>query len=67
MRIIHYFRHNKIRDPQDNYNPKFISDALVKTGILVDDRGDWVDFEVPILRIDKKKPRTEILIISRIL
>lgn len=57
-----YFAVHRVRDPSDNYNQKFLADALVRGGILADDRGDWVRFEVPKLVVDKLRPRVEVFI-----
>ncbi len=38
VQAIIYFPVQRIRDPADNYNQKFLMDALVRGGILEDDR-----------------------------
>ena len=42
--IILIFPQIRIRDV-DNYAPKFILDALVNSGVILDDRSDWVTVE----------------------
>jgi len=65
VQVIHYFRTNRLRDPQDNYAPKFLMDALVRAGILEDDNGELVKVPTPELLIDKERPRTEVFIWER--
>lgn len=62
--IKYYFRTNRRRDPADNYAPKFLMDALVTAGVLVDDNGDLVSVQVA-MEFDKDKPRTEVFIWER--
>lgn len=58
--ITYYFKSRQRRDP-NNYDGQFITDGLVKSGIIVDD--DFKHIEL-VLRggYDKKNPRTEICI-----
>lgn len=65
IQFIHHFKTNRLRDPQDNYAPKFLMDALVRAGILVDDNGELVTVPVAELKVDKEKPRSEIFIWRR--
>jgi len=65
IQVIHYFKTNRRRDPQDNYAPKFLMDALVRSGILVDDNGELVTVPVPELKVDRERPRTEVFIYRR--
>ncbi|TYO95140.1 hypothetical protein [Desulfallas thermosapovorans] len=62
VQVIIYFPVRRIRDPADNYNQKFLMDALVRGGILEDDRGDWVRVMVPKLDIDRDRPRMEVFV-----
>lgn len=58
VEITYFFKDNRDRDP-DNYSGKFILDALVKEGIIIDD-----NFKVISLwlygKVDRENPRTEI-------
>jgi len=62
VQIIYYHKTKRRRDPADNYAPKFLMDALVNGGILMDDNGDLVNVEPVVMKIDKEKARTEIFI-----
>lgn len=59
--VKYYHETNRVRDEVDNWAPKFIMDALVKGGLLVDDRTSWVHVDVD-MAVDKEKPRTEVFI-----
>jgi len=65
VQTVIYFPVHRVRDPSDNYNQKFLADALVRGGILEDDRGDWMRFEVPKLEVDRDRPRVEVFIWER--
>jgi len=65
VQIIYYFGVSRRRDPQDNFAPKFLMDALVRAGVLEDDNGDLVKVPTPEIRIDRGKPRTEVFIWER--
>jgi Holliday junction resolvase RusA-like endonuclease len=65
VQIIYYFKTRRRRDPQDNYAPKFLMDALVKSGILEDDNGELVKVSTPEIEIDRERPRTEVFIWGR--
>lgn len=65
VQVIHYFKTNRLRDPSDNYAPKFLMDALVRAGILVDDNGKLVKVPTPEILVDKERPRTEVFIWER--
>lgn len=60
LTITYFFDSRRRHDP-NNYDGQFITDGLVKSGIIVDD--DFSHIEL-ILRgdYDKKNPRTEITI-----
>ncbi|WP_162013532.1 hypothetical protein [Desulfofarcimen acetoxidans] len=60
--MIHHFRTNRRRDPQDNYAPKFLMDAPVRAGVPVDDNGELVPVPVPELKADRERPRTEVFV-----
>lgn len=60
--ITYYFKTNRRRDPQDNYAPKFLMDALVGAGILDDDNGELVKVKTPEIMVDRERPRTEVFI-----
>lgn len=62
VQIIYYCKTKRRRDPSDNYAPKFLMDALVQGGILVDDSGDLVDVAPVKIELDREGPRTEIFI-----
>lgn len=62
VQVIIYFPVRRIRDPSDNYNQKFLMDALVVGGVLEDDRGEWVQVMVPKLELDRERPRMEVFI-----
>ena len=61
VQIIHYFATVRRRDA-DNMAPKFALDALVRGGILEDDRDDWIKVMPPGMECDRERPRTEIFI-----
>lgn len=56
-----YYFPTKIRHDADNYNCKFIGDALVASGMLIDDDFNHVEVLYKGYH-DKNNPRTEILI-----
>lgn len=62
VEIIYYFPEKRTRDLIDNYCPKFLMDALVKGGLLEDDRSDWVEVPRPRAVVDRAGPKTEIFI-----
>ncbi len=62
VQIIYYHATNRRRDPADNYAPKFLMDALVRGGILVDDNGDLVTVMPVGMAFDRERPRTEVFI-----
>lgn len=62
VQIIYYCEVRRVLDPIDNYAPKFILDSLVKARLLEDDRGDWVNVLPVRIKIDHKRPRTEVFI-----
>jgi len=59
VQVIYYCR---VRVSVDNYAPKFILDSLVRAGVLVDDRGEWVNVLPVRIEIDRERPRTEVTI-----
>lgn len=65
VQIIYYHATNRRRDPVDNWAPKFLMDALVSGGILVDDCGDLVDVQPVGMEVDPGRPRTEIFVWGR--
>jgi len=65
VQIVYYHSTNRRRDPADNWAPKFLMDALVRGGILVDDNGDLVDVQPVDMRVDPEKPRTEVFVWER--
>lgn len=64
VQVIHYFGTTRHRDA-DNMAPKFLLDALVQGGLLVDDRAEWIELPEPGLEIDPGRPRTEVFIWGR--
>lgn len=62
VQIIYYHRTERRRDPTDNWAPKFLMDALVAGGLLVDDNGELVDVESAVMELDRDRPRTEVFI-----
>ena len=62
VQVVYYHRTNRRRDPADNWAPKFLMDALVAGGILVDDCGSLVNVQPVDMKVDPEKPRTEIFI-----
>jgi len=62
VQVIHYFKTKRKRDPSDNYAPKFLMDALVRSGVLEDDNGEMVTVLIPELKVDRNRPRTEVFI-----
>ena len=62
IQMIHYFETTRRRNPQDNYAPKFLMDALVQARVLVDDNGELVTVPVPELKVDRERPRTEVFV-----
>ena len=59
---ITYFFPDKRRRDKDNYNGKFLLDALRRAGILEDDRADLISLPEPEFNVDRHHPRTEIWI-----
>jgi hypothetical protein len=62
VQIIYYHSTNRRRDPADNWAPKFLMDALVQGGILVDDNGDLVKVPPVGMEFDPGRPRTEVFV-----
>ena len=60
VRITYFFPTKGRRDP-DNYSGKFILDGLTAAGIIADDSFGCIDL-VLAGRVDRKEPRTEIII-----
>lgn len=58
--IKYYFRTKPAKRDYDNHVPKFIMDGLVGR-VIADDRDDWVKVEWELL-VDRKRPRTEIIV-----
>lgn len=65
VQIIYYHRTNRRRDPADNWAPKFLMDALVAGGVLVDDNGELVDVQPVGMKVDMERPRTEVFVWGR--
>lgn len=61
VQIEYFFRDRRSRD-KDNYNGKFLLDALRRAGILEDDRADLISLPEPEFNLDRHYPRTEIWI-----
>lgn len=59
--MTYLFRDRRHRD-KDNYNGKFLLDALKRAGILTDDRAELVRLPEPEFLVDRQYPRTEIWI-----
>ena len=59
---ITYFFPNSIRRDRDNYNGKFLMDPLVKIHLLKDDDFRVIEKQVIKAALDRKNPRTEIVI-----
>lgn len=66
VQIIYYHQTQRRRDPVDNYAPKFLMDALVKGGVLLDDNGDLVKVPSVGMEFDAVSPRTEVFIWERV-
>lgn len=64
VKISYYFKDRRIRDI-DNYNGKFILDALKKANFITDDNSEVLSLPEPKLLLSKEFPRTEIMIISK--
>lgn len=62
LTLTYYFK-TRIRHDPNNYDGQFITDGLVKAGIIADDSFDNIDL---VLRgsHDKENPRTEIEIVE---
>ncbi len=58
---ITWFEKNKRRDP-DNviFAKKFILDAMVNAGVLVDDSQKWIKGFEEVVKVDQKNPRVEV-------
>jgi Holliday junction resolvase RusA-like endonuclease len=61
IQITYFFAEHRQRD-KDNYNGKFILDALKNAGILLDDRASLIKLPEPGFAVDHCRPRTEIQI-----
>jgi len=61
VQLIYYFATNRRRDP-DNYMGKMILDSLRHAEIIADDNSKVLQLPQPEFRVDREKPRTEILI-----
>lgn len=61
VHITYFFPDKRHRD-KDNYNGKFLLDALRRANILEDDRAELVNLPQPEFEIDRHYPRTEIWI-----
>ncbi len=65
---ITYFCKNKLKDP-DNisaFSRKVILDGLVMSKVLKDDRWDYVGGFIETFEIDRKNPRIEVEILSKL-
>ena len=60
VKITYFFKTNRHRDIVDNYSPKFLMDGIVKAGVLVDDRTEYVGIPELVPDFDKDNPRVEI-------
>lgn len=58
--IAYYFPDNRRRDP-DNYSGKLLLDGLTRGGVIVDDSFSHITLTVTGA-VDKKSPRTEIIV-----
>ncbi len=58
---IRWYEKNKRRDP-DNviFAKKFILDAMVNAGVLVDDSQKWIKGFEEVVKVDHKNPRVEV-------
>ena len=61
--IKYYFRVERLKRDYDNYSPKFLMDGLVGR-VIQDDNDKLVKVEWE-LRVDRKAPRTEIMVEKR--
>ncbi len=61
VQVSYIFPDRRHRD-KDNYNGKFILDALRRAGILTDDRAELVSLPEPEFLLDRERPRTEVWI-----
>lgn len=59
MTYVIYFPTHQRHD-NDNYTPKFIQDALVESGFVVDDDSEHITKLTLCCGVDKQWPRTEI-------
>jgi hypothetical protein len=58
VRITYFFPDLRHRDIIDNYNPKFIMDGLVKSGLLEDDRHQYLGVPELVPAYDKGNAHT---------
>ena len=64
IRIEYYFSTNRRRD-YDNFTPKYILDGLVEAHLIEDDHtGIIQELDDRNFYIDKKNPRTEVIVTS---
>lgn len=59
VQVTYLFPDRRHRD-KDNYNGKFILDALRRAGILTDDRAELISLPEPEFLVDRHRPRTEV-------
>lgn len=62
VRIDYYFPNRRRRD-EDNYSGKLFLDGLTKAGVIADD-SFWVISRSIHAHVDRKQPRTEIVVVS---
>lgn len=63
VQVTFYFPDNRPRDPQDNYMSwKALTDGITRAGVIPDD--SWQNAKVlsPVAKVDRKNPRTEIVV-----
>lgn len=61
--IYKIFFSNHRRHDNDNYTPKFVQDALVESGFIVDDDSEHITKLTMCCGVDKEWPRTEITVL----
>lgn len=61
IQVDYYFATVRERDT-DNYNGKFLIDAIKNSGLIADDNSGVLDLPKPNLKVDKARPRVEVFI-----
>jgi len=61
VQVVYYFRDARQRD-KDNYNGKFLLDALRYASIIARDDAEVLSLPQPDFRVDRESPHTEIFV-----